>query len=317
MKIVILDGHTLNPGDLTWEPFKKFGEVIIYGHTRPQDFAAQANDAEVLVVNKFSLDADRMTVCPRLQLILVSATGYNNIDLQAALQKRIAVYNVRDYGTLSVAQHVFALLLASIHRTEQHDAWVKAGGWYQCPDFSYSLAPVIELYGKTLGIIGFGKIGQAVARLGLAFGMQVKVVTKSGQGGVETGVERVSLQDLWPQVDVLTLHVPLTEATAGMINKASLQKMKPSAIIINTGRGGLIKEDDLLWALDNHIIFQAALDVVSVEPPVKPNPLLHCSKVLVTPHMAWTAKEARQRLMASCVQNLENFLSGKRENRVV
>lgn len=317
MKIVILDGQPLNPGDLTWEEFKEIGEVTVYPYTDALQFDQRAAQADVLMVNKFVLNAERMARLPALKLILVSATGYNNIDLQAAAEKGIAVYNVRDYGTQSVSQHVFALLLSCIHQVEEHDQWVKGGGWYTYPHFSYTKSPVTELYGKTLGLLGFGEIGRAVARLGQAFGMQVKAVVRQKNAPGIPGVEYISLSDLWPVADVISLHVPLTESTDGVINKTTLALMKPSTILINTSRGGLVVEEDLLWALENNVIHRAAIDVIREEPPQRVLPLLHSRKILVTPHMAWTAREARQRLMGACLSNLKNFMEGTSENRVV
>lgn len=316
MKIVILDGYTLNPGDLSWQGFQAIGEVQVYDHSDEQNFLERAEEAEVLVVNKFVLDDARLAALPSLRVILVAATGYNNIDVLAAAQRQVAVYNVKGYSTRSVAQHVFALLLACVHKPEKHDQWVKGGGWYECPDFSHALSSINELDGKVFGLLGFGQIGQAVARIALAFGMKVLAAVKNPQQPTVSGVTFVTLEEIWAQADVVSLHVPLTPQTFQIVNRENLFKMKREAILINTGRGGLINEEDLFYALEQRIIHKAALDVITIEPPRTRTPLIHSHHVLITPHMAWTSKEARQRLMEACVQNLIAFLAGNNQNRV-
>ncbi|WP_031530839.1 D-2-hydroxyacid dehydrogenase [Dyadobacter crusticola] len=314
MNIVILDGYTLNPGDLDWAPILELGNVEIYDRSRQEEIVERASDADAILVNKVVLSAATLSQLPRLKYIGVTATGYNNIDMEAAKKQGIVVTNVKAYSSASVAQQTFALLLALVNRVETHSQSVFAGEWASSQDFSYSKSPLIELAGKTMGLIGLGDIGSNVARIALALGMRVIAYRKHPQP-VE-GIEMVSLETLFESSDVVSLHCPLTEETREIVNKNSLALMKNSALILNTGRGPLINESDLAEALTNGIIAGAGLDVLSEEPPKSTNPLLSASNCVITPHVAWATFEARQRLMQLTAENLRGFQSGESKNVV-
>ncbi|MCB9325985.1 MAG: D-2-hydroxyacid dehydrogenase [Lewinellaceae bacterium] len=314
--IVILDGYTLNPGDLNWGDFDALGAITIYDRTPEDQVLERAKEAEILIVNKVMITVGMLEQLPQLKCICVTATGYNNIDIDATRQKNIPVCNVKGYSSESVAQHVFAMMLDFTNQVAAHHQSVNNGGWSRCPDFSYTLNPVSELSGKTMGIYGFGRIGQAVAKIALAFGMKVIAKHKHPERDKMQGVTFVDTENLFRESDFLSLHAPLTEENAGLIRKTTLQLMKPSAILINTARGGFVVENDLKEALKNGTIAGAALDVLSTEPPAGNHILIGVKNCLLTPHLAWASREARQRLMAETVHNVESFLKGEFSNVV-
>ena len=315
MKIVILDGHTLNPGDLTWDEIRKLGECTVYDRTPPEKILERASKAAAIFTNKVVIGRDIIKQLPDLKFIGVLATGYNVVDLQAAAEADILVANIPAYSTASVAQMVFSHILNIAQNVSKHAKSVKDGDWTNSIDFTYHLTPQTELAGKTLGIIGFGQIGQAVARVGLAFGMKILFQNRSKK---ETNADfrQVDLDTLLVESDFISLNCPLTDENAGFINKSTIGKMKKSAILINTGRGALINEKDLADALNSGRIAGAGLDVLSTEPPKAENPLLAAKNCYITPHIAWATKEARQRLMQIAAQNLKAFINGTPQNIV-
>nr|WP_295929064.1 D-2-hydroxyacid dehydrogenase [uncultured Dyadobacter sp.] len=314
MNIVILDGYTLNPGDQDWAPIQKLGKVTIYDRSRTDEIVARAADAEILLVNKVVLSAETLAQLPKVKYIGVMATGFNNVDIEAARKQDVTVTNVKAYGPASVAQQTFALLLSLVNRAETHSQSVFAGEWVSSPDFCYWKTPLTELAGKTMGLIGLGDIGSQVARIALAFGMRVIAYRK--HPAPADGIEMVSLDDIFTQSDVISLHCPLTEETREIINRDSLSRMKPNAIVLNTGRGPLIHEADLADALRTGVIAGAGLDVLSAEPPRPDNPLLSAPHCVITPHVAWATFEARQRLLRMVADNLESFQNGSPRNVV-
>ena len=315
MKIVVLDGYTLNPGDLSWDRLKASGDLMVYDYTEKSDIHTRAVGAEILFTNKTPLTVEMMDQLPGLRYIGVLATGYNVVDVKAAAEREIIVTNIPTYGTNSVAQMVFALLLEMCHHVQLHSDAVFNGEWTHNRDFCFWKTPLIELSGKTIGIIGYGRIGRQVARIADAFGMRVLAYDKiQGQGSDLPSFAWASLDELLRQSDVISLHCPLFPDTAGLINQTSIAMMKPSAMLINTSRGGLIVDQDLADALNNGRIAGAALDVLSVEPPPADNPLLHAKNCLITPHISWATAEARSRLMDIAVDNLKSFLDGKPVN---
>ena len=319
VKIVVLDGYTENPGDLSWEGFERHGELIVYDRTLPEKIISRIGDAEYVITNKTPLGAEIFNACPQIKYIGVIATGYNVVDIEAAKSAGIVVTNIPDYGTAAVAQYVFALLLEVCHHVGHHNEAVQSGRWTSCPDFCFWDYPLIELAGKTMGIIGFGRIGQNTAKIAQAFGMKVVAYTgRPGQTGrdSENCVNFVTLDELLKGSDIISLHCPLQPTTHGIINKESIAKMKDGVILINTARGPLVIEEDLREALDSGKVFAAAIDVVSREPIEADNPLLGAKNCIITPHMAWGAKESRARLMAIAVANLEAFLEGSPINVV-
>lgn len=309
MKIVILESAAVNPGDLSWDCIRQFGEVTLYDRTAPEDAAARIGDAEIVLINKTPITAELLEQCPNLKLICVEATGYNIVDCEAARKRNIAVCNVPAYSTDAVAQFTFSLLLELCNRAGQHDAFVKAGGWCKCPDFCYWETKQMELAGKTLGIIGFGKIGRKVGTIAKAFGMRVIAYNRSRCPEGEAIGEYVSLDKLLETADIISLHCPLTADTAELINEATLAKMKPGVILLNTARGGLVKEADLAAALAAGKL-QYGADVVSYEPIRQDNPLLAAPNCILTPHMAWAPVETRQRIIDITVENIRNYLGG-------
>lgn len=312
MRIVVLDGYTLNPGDNPWDPVEALGELTVYDRTPPESIVERARGAEVILTNKTPLDATTLAALPGLKFISVLATGYNIVDVAAARRQGIAVSNVPEYGTASVAQHVFALLLALCHHPERHDQLVRAGQWRQSGDFCFWESPLAELAGKTMGIVGFGRIGRRVGELAHAFGMSVLA------HDVNTGTSPdyqpfgwAAIETLFAQSDVVSLHCPQTEQNVGMVNRGLLSKMKPTAILINTSRGGLVNEGDLAEALNSGRIAKAAIDVLSREPVEESNPLLRAKNCLITPHIAWACLEARRRLMATTADNIRAYAEGR------
>ena len=314
MKIVVLDGHTLNPGDLSWEAIETQGDFTVYDRTSPQDVIPRMEDAEIVLVNKTILTKEILAQSPKLRYIGVLATGYNVVDLEEAAKRGIPVTNIPAYSTAAVAQMVFALLLELSNHVAHHNQRVHDGAWTESPNFSFWDFPLVELAGKTMGLIGFGRIGQETAKIAHAFGMRVIYHNPSAR---RSDIARsVTLDELLEQSDVISLHCPLTERNTGFINTVTIEKMKNTAILINTARGPLVNEQDLADALAGGRIAAAALDVVSVEPIEPNNPLLSAPNCLITPHNAWASREARQRLMKTAADNLENFLRGKPCNRV-
>lgn len=316
MKIVILDGYTENPGDLSWEAFEAFGEVTVYDRTPKEMIVERIGDAQAVITNKTPMTRQTLDNCPSIRYIGVLATGYNVVDTGAAKEKGIPVTNIPTYGTTAVAQMVFALLLEVCHHVGAHSQAVKDGAWSRNPDWCFWNYPLIELAGKTMGIIGFGRIGQAAGKIAKAFGMEVLAYDQyPNDAGRQIG-EYVSLDELYARSDVISLHCPLFPETTGMINKESIAKMKKGVIIINTSRGPLIVEEDLAEALHEGKVYAAACDVVSTEPIRPENPLLGCYNSILTPHIAWAPKESRSRLMDIAAQNLKAFIDGAPVNVV-
>lgn len=317
MKIVILDGYTLNPGDLSWDALKELGDVVLYDRIPKELILERSAGAEILFTNKTPLSSETIAKLPGLKYIGVLATGYNVVDVKAAAEHGIIVTNIPTYGTYSVAQMVFALLLELCHHVQEHSNKVRKGDWSGCADFCFWNYPLVELSGKTIGIIGFGRIGRQVAKIADAMGMKVMAYDSyKGNNPDIADFRWAEIEEMLKESDVISLHCPLFPETANMINKDSLTLMKPSAFLINTSRGGLIADQDLSDALNSGRIAGAALDVLSVEPPKSDNPLLTAKNCLVTPHIAWATKEARTRLMETAVQNLKDFLAGTPGNVV-
>ena len=317
MKIVILDGYTLNPGDLSWEGFERLGEVILYDRIPIEETAERIGDAPIVITNKVPITKDILEKCPQIKYIGVLATGYNIIDVEEAGKHGIVVTNIPAYGTAAVAQMTLALLLEICNHVGHHNHMVHQGKWESCPDFCFWDVPLIELAGKTVGIIGFGRIGQKTAKLMEALELNVLVYSRSKDESLETQTCRYTdLDTLYKESDIISLHCPLTKDTQGMINKESISKMKDGVILLNTSRGPLIVEEDLAQALNSGKVAAAGLDVVSVEPIQGDNPLLQAKNCIITPHIAWASRESRQRLMDIAVANLEAFLEGEPVNTV-
>lgn len=316
MKITILDGYSLNPGDLSWKPFEELGDLTVYDRTIPEDVLTRSKDSEILITNKTVIPGDVLMKLPGLKYIGVLATGYNVVDIATAKELGIIVTNIPAYSTMSVAQKVFALLLAATDKVENYSKEIKEGKWSRNPDFCYWNNTLTELSGKTFGIIGLGNIGMAVARIAIAFDMKVKAFTSKEIEELPDGVEKATLDEIFKTSDVISLHCPLTPSTRHIINKDSLSLMKPSAIIINTGRGDLIDEKAVADALKENKISAFCADVLSSEPPLPDNPLLHAPNVYITPHIAWATFEARKRLMDLAASNLRSYLEGKPINVV-
>ncbi len=315
MKIVVLDGYTLNPGDLSWDGIKKLGECDIYDRTPAELVLERAKDADAIFTNKVILNSEIIQHLPKLKFIGVLATGYNVVDVEAAGKAGVVVTNIPAYSTDSVAQMVFSHILNFAQNVAIHAESVSAGEWAKSIDFAYWKTPQMEISGKTLGIIGFGRIGQAVAKIGLAFGMKV-IFNNRSKKKTELNAKQVSLDELLSQSDFISINCPLTEDNEGFINKSTISKMKQSAFLINTGRGLLINEQDLAEALNKGIIASAGLDVLSVEPALRDNPLPGAKNCNITPHIAWATFEARTRLMKIATKNLEAFVEGKTQNVV-
>jgi len=317
MKIVVLDGYTLNPGDLSWVKLFDLGEVVLHDRTPADKIKERSRDADVLITNKTPLTEETINDLPHLKYIGVLATGYNIVDTSAAKRRNIIVTNVPAYSTMSVAQLTFALLLELCHHVQKHSDSVMEGKWAESVDFSNWDFPLIELSGKTLGIIGFGNIGKKVADIATVFGMNIIAVSRHETDQSERKNFRwAELDEVLAQADIVSIHCPLLPETKGLINAESLKKMKRSAFLLNTSRGPVVVEPDLADALNNGIIACAAIDVLSIEPPAKDNPLFKAKNCLITPHIAWATKEARGRLMDIAVNNLAAFINGKRVNVV-
>ena len=317
MKIVILDGYALNPGDLSYEPLRQFGELTIYDRTDTEDEAiARIADSEIVLVNKLPVTERLLDACPSIRLICVQATGYNTVDCAACARRGIPVTNVPTYGTAAVGQFAIAMLLEICHHVAHHSEAVHVGRWEQCADFCFCDYPQIELAGKTMGIIGFGRIGQKVGIIAKAFGMRVLAYSPHEYERGKAIGTYVNLETLLAESDIISLHCPLFPETEGIINQGTIAKMKDGVIILNNGRGPLIVEQDLADALNSGKVQAAGVDVVSVEPIKGDNPLLTAKNCFITPHIAWATKEARQRIMDCAVQNLKAYLAGKPENVV-
>jgi glycerate dehydrogenase len=317
MKIVILDGHAINPGDLSWEALRCLGELEVFDRTSESDVVVRARDADVLLTMRTPISAATMSQLRRSRYIGVVFTGYDQIDLKAARERNIIVTNIPSYGTASVAQLVFALLLELCHHVGLHSEATRAGEWSRSFDFSFWKTPLVELQGKTMGIVGFGRIGRGVAEIAVAMGMHVIASDEARKDAPNwSGFRWCELDELMAAADVVSLHCPLLPQTRGIINAALLTKMKPSGFLINTSRGPLIVERDLADALNEGRLAGAGVDVLSSEPPSPDHPLLHARNCIVTPHIAWATKEARTRLVDTAVANLKAFLQGHPVNVV-
>lgn len=316
MKIVVLDGYTENPGDLSWDGLRALGELTVYDRTRPEEIAARIQDAQIVVTNKVPITRELLEQCPGIRYVAVTATGYNVVDLTATAERGIPVSNVPAYSTAAVGQFTIAMLLEICCQIGFHSESVHNGDWAACPDFSYWKTPLIELAGKTIGIIGFGRIGRQTGAIARAMGMRVLAAGSRPCAEGEAIAEYVDMDTLLRQSDVISLHCPLFPETTGIINKDSIDKMKDGVIILNMARGPMIVEADLAEALNCGKVYAAGMDVVSQEPIRSDNPLLTAKNCFLTPHIAWASRECRQRVMEITEQNIRSFLSGNVQNRV-
>lgn len=316
MKIVILDGHAVNPGDLSWDCFRQFGQVQVYEHTEVSESAQRIGDAEIVMTNKTPITEELLHACPNIRLICVLATGYNVVDCKATRKRGIPVCNVPDYGTNAVAQFTFSLLLELCNQVGHHDRLVHKGDWTGCPYFCFWDTPQMELAGKTLGIIGFGRIGRAVGKIARAMGMEVLAYNRSRHPEGEQIGRYVDLDTVLSQSDIISLHCPLTPENTGFINASTISKMKDGAILLNTARGALLNEQDVADALNSGKLRGAAVDVVSQEPILAGNPLLTAPNCIITPHMAWAPIESRLRILDCTTKSIAAFLAGKPINTV-
>ncbi len=310
-KIIILDGFVANPGDLSWEPLAQLGELTVHEYTAPQDVVARIGDAPIILTNKTVISAEMMAACPNLRYIGVLATGYNVVDVAEAKKRGIVVTNVPAYSTPTVAQFTMALLLEIALHVGHHSRVVHEGKWSACRDFAFWDYPLMELQGKTIGIVGYGSIGKEVAKVAQAFGMKVLAYSRHGAEDFHT-----ELDELYANADIVSLHCPLTAENTGMINKGTIAKMKDGVIILNTARGGLINEADLREALLSGKVYAAASDVTCREPINADSPLLGLPNMIITPHIAWAATEARQRLLSVAIDNVRQYLIGTPRNNV-
>lgn len=317
MKLVVLDGSGLNPGDLSWDCLDPFGEVTVYPKTFSEEETIQRlQGAEVAITNKTPITAEILDACPEVKLICVLATGYNVVDCDAARNRNIPVCNVPDYGTSAVAQYTFALLLELCHQIGHHNNLVHQGRWSSCPTFCFWDTPQMELAGKTIGIVGFGRIGQAVGRIAKAFGMKVLAYSRTEYAAGKEIAEYVSLQTLLARSDIVSLHCPLTPQTQDLINQSTLSQMKDGAILLNTSRGGVLNEADVKAALESGKLRYAAVDVAAAEPIPADSPLLSAPNCIITPHMAWAPVESRQRIVDCTVRSIWAYLAGTPVNTV-
>lgn len=317
MKIVVLDGYALNPGDMSWMGFDSFGEVIVYDRTPKDKILERIGDAEVVLTNKTPLNREILEKIHNLKYIGVLATGYNVVDIEFAIKRGITVTNIPGYSTEAVAQMVMALILELCHHAGDHSREVKSGAWSASKDFAFWSYPLVELKDKTIGIIGFGQIGRAVAVLAKAFGMNILYNSRTQKEYTkDTEATFTDLDSLIEHSDVITLNCPLTDETKDLINKETLAKMKKSAFLINTARGPVVNEYDLAEALNMGVIAGAAVDVLSKEPADKENPLLNTKNCIITPHIAWATKEARERLMTIAIENVKEYIEGTPQNTV-
>lgn len=316
MNIVVLDGYAANPGDLSWNELKALGECTIYDRTTPSEVLERAAGAEILLTNKVVLNAETIAALPELKYIGVLATGYNIVDTAAAKERGIIVANIPAYSTASVAQMVFAHILNIAQQVQHYSDEVRKGRWSSNPDFCFWDTPLIELRGKKIGIVGLGNTGFNTARIAIGFGMEVHAFTSKSPFQLPPEIKKIDLDELFSTCDIISLHCPLTDSTRELINAARLKQMKPTAILINTGRGPLINEQDLADALNNGTILAAGLDVLSQEPPRADNPLLTARNCYITPHIAWASTAARERLMQIMLDNVKAYLDGKPINNV-
>jgi len=316
MNIVILDGYTANPGDLSWQGLEEIGEVTVYDRTKADETVARAADADIVLTNKVIISREIIAQLPRLKYIGVLATGYNVVDIEAAHERGITVTNVPAYSTESVAQMVFAHLLTVTNRTEHYAVENRNGRWTKNPDFCYWDFPHMELAGKTFGIVGLGNIGRRVAEIATAFGMHVKALTSKSADALPANIEKATLESILSTSDVLSLHCPLTDKTRHLINRETLQQMKPTAILINTGRGPLVDDQSIADALSGGRLAAFCADVLTEEPPKADNPLLKQPNAYMTPHIAWASKEARVRLVQVATDNVRAFINGRPQNMV-
>lgn len=317
MKVVIYDGYASSPGDLSWDDWYELGDVTIYDRTAPEEVVERSRDADAVLTNKVELTSAIMDQLPQLRYIGVLATGYNVVDIGAATRHGIVVTNIPAYSMMSVSQMVFAHLLNIVNNVGGHAKSVRAGEWTVASDFSYMISPQYELAGKTMGIVGLGNIGTQTAKIAMEFGMNVLAYTSKRADAIPSGVTRAdSIDDVFRSSDVITLHCPLTENTADMVCERTLALMKPTGILINTGRGGLVDEDALADALRGHRIMAAALDVLKEEPPRHGSPLIGLTNCYITPHIAWATIEARKRLLRIALDNVRAFIAGKPQNKV-
>ena len=316
MNIVILDGYTANPGDLSWQGLDEIGEVTVYDRTKADETVARAADADIVLTNKVIISREIIAQLPRLKYIGVLATGYNVVDIEAAHERGITVTNVPAYSTESVAQMVFAHLLTVTNRTEHYAIENRNGRWTKNPDFCYWDFPHMELAGKTFGIVGLGNIGRRVAEIATAFGMHVKALTSKSADALPANIEKATLESILSTSDVLSLHCPLTDKTRHLINRETLRQMKPTAILINTGRGPLVDDQSIADALSGGRLAAFCADVLTEEPPKADNPLLKQPNAYMTPHIAWASKEARVRLVQVATDNVRAFINGRPQNMV-
>ncbi|MBR1911476.1 MAG: D-2-hydroxyacid dehydrogenase [Treponema sp.] len=313
MKIVILDGNALNPGDLSWKPLEQFGTVTVYPRTNDEDVVKRIGDSDIILLNKINITEDIISHCPNLKYIGVQATGYNVVDLEACRRHNITVTNVPSYSTAGVAQLVFAFISEFACHVQLHSNSVMAGDWTRAKDFCYWKTPLMETYGKTIGIFGYGNIGSRVARIAEAYGMHVQVCTRTPKPDIKNAV---TFETLLKTSDIITLHAPLTPQTKEIINEKTLSLMKKNAILINTARGTLVDERSVRKALDAGTIAGYAADVVASEPMAMDSPLINAPNCLITPHIAWAAVETRQRLLSIVVNNVKAFTEGHPQNVV-
>lgn len=317
MKIVILEGHIINPGDISWEALSELGELTIYDHTTKEQAPQRIADADIVLAGKINFNAELMDNAKNLKFICELATGYNNIDIEAASERGITVSNIPAYSTPSVVQHTFALLLELCMRTGQHNESVKAGKWNTCRDFCFWETSLKELWGKTMGIIGYGQIGRAVSQVAVSFGMKVLACAAHPRdsSGID-GVQMATVDEIFEKSDVISLHCPLTNENRGLICADTISKMRDGVIIINTARGALVNETDALEALNSGKLFGYATDTLSLEPPINGNPLFGAPNCIITPHIAWAPIESRKRLISTAVENVRAFIEGKPVNVV-
>jgi len=316
VKAVILDGFCENPGDLSWDAAKQLCELTVYDRTAPEEVLKRAAGAEIVVVNKVPLTREIIEQLPDLRFVAILATGYNIIDTECCAERGIPVANIPAYSTDSVAQYVFSFILAHASRVAEHSAAVRDGAWTACPDFTFRVAPICEVAGKTLGIVGYGKIGQKVAQIGKAFGMKILANTAHPEKYADSDVGFVDLDTLARESDFISLHCPLTKDTNGLVNAEFLSKMKENAFLVNTSRGPVVDEQALADALNEDRIAGVGVDVLSTEPPKAENPLLTAKNCYITPHIAWAPLETRQRLMDIFVENIRAFINGSPINVV-
>lgn len=316
MKIVVLDGYAANPGDLSWDVLKTLGECTIYDRTSPNEVKERAYDAEAILTNKVILKDEQLAQLPNLKYIGVLATGYNTVDIESAKKRGIIVTNIPSYSTPSVAQMVFAHILNIASQVKHHSDEVKKGRWTNSQDFCFIDSPLLELRGKKIGLVGLGNIGYNTARIAIGFGMEVYAYTSKSVFQLPPEIKKLDLDGIFRECDIVSLHCPLTQETRGLVNKARLELMRPSSIIINTGRGPLIVEQDLADALNSGRIYAAGLDVLSSEPPKADNPLLTAKNCFITPHIAWATAEARERLMSIAIENVKSYIAGNPTNVV-